>query len=331
METLSRSWNRSSSRSHRVLPLQLVAKHGAGQTAGRIGPASCRLRTPKMRVGRSDRSSWLPGLGNLPEALTEDGLPPKRNLVGRIESPDRPIQILIERVPRSDGISFWKISSATARRRALSVLLVLASVITTTACQRRAEESGGYPVANRSVDCLPDVALTDQHGHHVSLASFKGKPLLFDFIYTSCPGPCLALTAQMKAVAKELGASLGTEVRFVSITVDPEHDRPPQLLEYAKAQGAAVEGWSFLTGTPEQIDQVTARFNVRRQREADGTINHVLEFFLVGADGHPRLQYLASRADPRKIAADLRQAASDHRDPGSADSGGPTGERRGIG
>jgi len=191
-----------------------------------------------------------------------------------------------------------------------------------TACNRHAKETGGYPVVNKAADCLPDITLTDQYGRQVSLTSFKGQPVLFDFIYTTCPGPCLVLTARMKLIAGQLGATLGTKVRFVSITVDPEHDQPPQLLAYSKAQGADIKGWSFLTGTPEQIDQVMARFNVRREREANGTIKHVLEFFLVGADGHPQLQYLASRADPKTIAADLRQAATDSRAAGSAGAEG---------
>jgi MscS family membrane protein len=65
-----------------------------------------------------DRTLWVDvdSLSDLPEGLTEDGLPRNRDLVGRIETPDGPIQILIERVPRGDGVSIWKISSATVRR-----------------------------------------------------------------------------------------------------------------------------------------------------------------------------------------------------------------------
>ena len=178
---------------------------------------------------------------------------------------------------------------------------VLVGTMFLAACQRASDESGGYPVASKA-DCLPAVTLVDQDGREVPLATLKGAPVLFDFIYTRCPGPCVALTAQMNAVAHQLGDDLGAKVRFVSVSVDPEHDRPPQLLAYAKEQGAVRNGWLFLTGTAEQIDQLLARFNLRRQRQSNGSIEHVLEFFLVGPDGHPLLQYLAARADPAKIA-----------------------------
>ncbi len=162
---------------------------------------------------------------------------------------------------------------------------------------------------NRS-DCLPDITLTDQDGQKVSLASLKGKPVLFDFIYTTCPGPCLLLTTRMKKIADRLGPKLGTDVRIVSITVDPEHDQPEQLRAYASAQGANVNGWLFLTGTPKQIDEVMARFKLFRHREADGSVDHFLLFCLVGANGRALVQYLSEDAQPDRVASDVERAAA---------------------
>jgi protein SCO1 len=138
----------------------------------------------------------------------------------------------------------------------------------------------------------------------------KGRPVLFDFFYTSCPGPCLVLTARMRAIAEQLGERLGSNVSFASVTVDPEHDTPPQLLAYAKEQRADRKGWLFLTGTPSQIDAVMERFKLVRRHESDGSVDHVLEFFLVGPDGRLRYQYLASEVHSERIAADLEHAAA---------------------
>jgi hypothetical protein len=52
-----------------------------------------------------------------------------------------------------------------------------------------------------------------------------------------------------------------------------------------------------------------ARFKLIRQRESDGSVDHVLEFFLVGPDGHLRYQYLASEVHSERIAADIRQVS----------------------
>src|SRR5271155_5399989 len=198
----------------------------------------------------------------------------------------------------------------------LTLLITLAGAVTLTACRQQAQEApdigerGGFEVRDAS-DCLPDITLVDQNGRNVSLASLKGKPVLFDFIYTSCPGPCLMLTSRMKQIANRLGPRLGTEARIVSITVDPEHDHPEQLNAYAKAQGADVNGWLFLTGTPSQIDNVLAGFDLIRKHEADGTVDHVLEFFLVDANGRALLQYMGEKAEPDRVASDVEKAV-DH-------------------
>ena len=199
-----------------------------------------------------------------------------------------------------------------AHRQIFSLLagLMLAAVLAAAGCNNNTESPVRY-AAGQS-DCLPNIKLLDQYGQPFSLASLKGRPVLFDFFYTSCPGPCLVLTARMRSVAEQLGDSLGARASFVSVTVDPEHDRPPQLLAYAAEQRANRKGWWFLTGAPSQIEALMARFQLVRAHEADGSVEHVLEFFLVGPDGHLRFQYLASEVHSERIAADIERAAGSH-------------------
>ena len=173
----------------------------------------------------------------------------------------------------------------------------MVGALTISGCDSNTESIGSYSSTEKR-DCLPDLTLTDQNGRKFSLVSLKGKPVLFDFIYTTCPGPCLVLTARMKAIADQLGAALGPQASFVSVTVDPEHDGPSALKAYAKEQGADRAGWYFLTGPPADVDRLMAQFKLRRQRESDGSVDHVLEFFLVGADGQPLLAVSGLRCEP---------------------------------
>ncbi|MGA2412034.1 MAG: SCO family protein, partial [Candidatus Binataceae bacterium] len=105
--------------------------------------------------------------------------------------------------------------------------------------------AGAYSSSD-ATDCLPNITLHDQADKPVALSSFKGKPVLIDFIYTSCPGPCLVLTARMRKIARDLGPQVGSDITLISVTVDPEHDGPKQLAYYAKQQGAVFPGWYFL-------------------------------------------------------------------------------------
>jgi protein SCO1 len=188
----------------------------------------------------------------------------------------------------------------------LPLLLVLASL---PGCKfARAYLPTGAYATTGTTDCLPDITLQNQAGQPVTLSSLKGKPVLLDFIYTSCPGPCLVLTARMKKIARDLGPQLGRDITMVSITVDPEHDGPKQLAYYVKEQGANFPGWHFLTGTPQQIDDVMANFKLKRVKESDGSVDHIIDFFMLSPDGREARVYNPDEIGPEAITADVQSA-----------------------
>ena len=145
--------------------------------------------------------------------------------------------------------------------------------------------------ADGAAGVLTDTKLVDQNGKTVSLESLKGTPLVVDFIYTSCPGPCLMETAKLANVALRLGNDLGSKVTIVSISVDPEHDGPKQLLDYSRQQGADEKVWYFLTGGPGDIDRALAGFKLSRQIQPDGSVGHLANMMLIGSDGRLLREY----------------------------------------
>jgi protein SCO1/2 len=145
----------------------------------------------------------------------------------------------------------------------------------------------------------------------VSLAAFKGKPLIVDFIYTSCPGPCLMETAKLTNVASGLGAALGWKVEIISITVDPEHDGPAQLREYAQQQGADKKGWYFLTGSATDVDRALAGFKMFREKGPDGSVGHLVDMILVGPDGRDIREYDGQIVKAKQIIDDVRKALNE--------------------
>jgi len=154
---------------------------------------------------------------------------------------------------------------------------------------------------------LTDTKLVDQNGNAVVLSSLKGKPLVVDFIYTSCPGPCLMETAKFANVALRLGNDLGSKVTLVSITVDPEHDGPKQLLDYSHQQGADQKGWYFLTGGPEDVDKALAGFKLSREKEPDGSVGHLVDMMLVGPDGRLVREYNGEIVKAQDIVDDVKK------------------------
>jgi protein SCO1/2 len=147
-----------------------------------------------------------------------------------------------------------------------------------------AGRSGAFGAVAR--DVAPDFALTDQNGAEVRLASLRGKTLLIDFIYTHCPGPCPILTGRHAQVMRELSPEMRARVHFVSITVDPERDTPSVLASYARARGADLADWSFLSGEPERVRDVLERYGIYAQPNASsGEVDHIVVTLLVDAQG----------------------------------------------
>lgn len=101
---------------------------------------------------------------------------------------------------------------------------------------------------------VPEFELVDQNGEGFGLDELRGDPWIADFIFTRCAGSCPVMTQKMRQVGELLGE--GSPVRRVSISVDPEHDRPEVLAEYARRHQVAGE-WHFLTGEREAIYQLS--------------------------------------------------------------------------
>ncbi len=159
------------------------------------------------------------------------------------------------------------------------------------------------------VDYLPRMSLIDQNGKNVSLTSLKGRPVLISFIHASCKGACQMMTAKMKMVAQSLGSKFDSSVTMVSITTDPAHDRPPQLLAYAKNEGADAPGWLFLTGKPKEVGRVLALYHVPMEGP-DDSLTHDLDLFLIAPDGCEVRQYQGMKVAPDVVASDIRKTSA---------------------
>jgi protein SCO1/2 len=96
-----------------------------------------------------------------------------------------------------------------------------------------------------------DFALTNQNGSAVSLAELRGRVWVADIIFTTCPGPCLKMSRQMKELQQALPTT--SPARLVTLTTYPEYDTPPILRAYAERFGADTNRWIFLTGPKPEI------------------------------------------------------------------------------
>jgi len=97
---------------------------------------------------------------------------------------------------------------------------------------------------------VPLFTLTERSGRRVRRDDLRGLVWVVDFIYTECTETCPTQSLQLAQLQREFQDA--TEVRLVSITVDPEHDTPEVLARYAARYGAG-DRWWFLTGDKREI------------------------------------------------------------------------------
>jgi protein SCO1/2 len=162
--------------------------------------------------------------------------------------------------------------------------------------------------AIRQPASLPNVSVIDDHGRQVSLSSLKGKVVLLDFIHIGCPGVCATLVSKFGEVADILKPELGSKVVLLSVTNDPEHDRPEQLLALARSSDADLDGWLFVTGKPTDVARVIKAFGVNNERMPDGSPAHITQVFLLGTDGQKKREYRGMLMKPQAVVSQIRDA-----------------------
>lgn len=100
---------------------------------------------------------------------------------------------------------------------------------------------------------VPAFSLVDDQHQTFTEAALRGHPTIIDFVFTRCDSICPALSARMANLQDKLSDARAESIKLVSISVDPQHDTPDVLAEYARRFGAHPDKWRFLTGPREDI------------------------------------------------------------------------------
>jgi protein SCO1/2 len=169
---------------------------------------------------------------------------------------------------------------------------------------------------------IPPFTLKDQDGRAITNDLFTGKVTIVDFYFTHCKLICPLLVQHMRDQVRSLK---GTPVKFLSISVDPEHDTPEVIKAYATEHGADPARWTFATGDRQTIGEIVQRglkYAVgddpnpdRAIKLEDGrTMNNIVHpswFVLVGPKGNVLGFYLAEAPTDMRELAERARAASE--------------------
>jgi len=147
----------------------------------------------------------------------------------------------------------------------------------------------------------PAVMLVRADGKSVSLPHEldDGRPVLLNFIFTTCSSICPLTSRTLEEFQDKLGPE-AARIHLMSISIDPEQDTPSRLSDYARKFHAGPE-WQYYTGTVAASLAAQRAFDVYRGEK----MSHTPVTLMRAAPGKPWLR-IEGFVTPAELVDDYR-------------------------
>lgn len=168
---------------------------------------------------------------------------------------------------------------------------------------------------------VPDFKVANQYGDSISQANLNDGIFLANFFFASCKDVCPSMNRRIKLIYDDLQElaeknkllaekkglkTVQTPVRFISFTVDPDHDSVAVLAAYAKRFNITGHNWYFTTGGKEAIFNIGRGFLLPVSIE-DRTIDHSQQLLLIDKQNRIRGIYNAlDDADMKRLQGEIK-------------------------
>ncbi len=198
-------------------------------------------------------------------------------------------------------------------------VLALAAGLCATATTVAAHDAGATPKEESQYEhslldqatrskadyAIPQIKLVRADGKTVWLADEinDGRPVVMDFIYTTCTSICPVSSQTLAGLQTKLGAA-SSAVHLVSISIDPENDTPDRLRQYARKFGAGP-AWNYYTGTLAASNAAQHAFDVYRGDK----MSHTPVTLIRAAPGQSWVR-IDGFATPDQLFSELREVVS---------------------
>lgn len=148
----------------------------------------------------------------------------------------------------------------------------------------------------RASDKFPEVSLINQDGRSLNFRTdlVRNRTTCFAMFYTRCTGSCPGTISKMLKIRESLTSQFGRDnIQFVCMTLDPEHDSPETLRQYAESVGGLnkpeLADIHFCTGAPDDLEQVRRALGMYDlDPEVDADRSQHAAMIVIGNDRHNR-------------------------------------------
>jgi protein SCO1 len=136
---------------------------------------------------------------------------------------------------------------------------------------------------------VPAFSFVNQNGETISNNDYEGKVYVVEFFFTTCPSICPKMNKNLVQIQNSFKGLKNFGV--ASFTINPEHDTPEVLKQYAEEYGITNPNWHLMTGDIDTIYKLAnTGFNLytAKDDEVEGGFEHSGNFALIDKNGFIR-------------------------------------------
>jgi protein SCO1 len=204
----------------------------------------------------------------------------------------------------------WRLAS----RLSVITFAILVIIVVTVIQQQRSAASRSDTtlpsgLAGTKLDSLPapNFQLTDQSGKQISLAQFKGKPVVLTFMYTHCPDICPLTAEHLHSTMLKLGSD-AKDVAILAVSTDPKRDDQAAAIKFTQEHNMQ-DYWHYLIGTNAQLSPIWSSYGVDAQQQ-QMMVSHSYAIFVIDKQGKERA-FVDHNFSPDQLASYLETLVHD--------------------
>lgn len=125
----------------------------------------------------------------------------------------------------------------------------------------------------------------NQNGVEINLGSLRGKPVILTLFYASCTYACPILINDMKKIESSLSRNKLNDFKFVLVSIDPDRDKPENLLKILEMNNLDSKRWTLLTGNKDNVMNLAALIGFKFKVDGNGGFSHSNLITLLNENG----------------------------------------------
>ena len=152
----------------------------------------------------------------------------------------------------------------------------------------------------------PDLVLTGADGGRITLAQFRGKPLIVSLVYTGCADVCPTVVESLAAASRSAEETFGKgSFNILTVGFDTRRDTPDRMRSFAREHRAGGENWRFASADAATIDRLAQSVGFDFAASAGG-FDHPAQVTVLDGEGKVFSQIYGGAFAPPSVVEPLK-------------------------